>query len=136
VFEADWHRPDLASELGFAGVHGRDEVIQDREGVGAGDGVAVKNASSVGQFHALGVDPGDADEAVADGGGDGDQRAPHRRVLARPGRPGHQGVPTDQRDAPVVAVFGAPGEHPPQIHRRTVEDGQCGEVQAGHGIGK
>jgi hypothetical protein len=72
VFGADRHRPDLAGEFGFAGVHGFYEVIKHRECVGAGDGVPAEDPPPVGQFHALGIDPGHPHEAVADGGGDGD----------------------------------------------------------------
>ena len=46
------------------------------------------------------------------------------------------GCDPGEGDVPVLAVFGAPRKHPPQIHRRTVEVSQGGEVWAGHGIGE
>ena len=56
--------------------------------------------------------------------------------LPAPVDAGHQGVTPGQRDVPVLAVLGAPGKHPPQIHRRARDIGQRGEVPAGHRVGE
>ena len=37
---------------------------------------------------------------------------------------------------PVLAVFSAPGPHPPQINSLTRDTGQRGEIRTGHGVGK
>ena len=69
-------------------------------------------------------------------GGDGDQWAPHDRVLARAGRSGHQGVAPGQRDVPVVAVLGAPRPDSPQINGHTRDISQSGKIGAGHRVGE
>ena len=50
-----WRGPSIAA--GGAILEYLDEVIEDRQGVGAGDRVPVEDPSPIGEFHALGVDP-------------------------------------------------------------------------------
>ena len=112
----DRARCGASGELGLAGLHALDQVVQQRERVLAGDGVAVEDPPPVGQFHALGVDPGDPHEAVADRGGDGDDRGTSRReFFPAPVAPASRVCPPASDWQPVAAVLGAPRPHLAQV---------------------
>jgi hypothetical protein len=130
------HDTDPAGELALTRLHRVDQIVEQRQRIPAGHGVAMEQEPPVGQFHTLRVDPRHPHQAVADRRGDRHDRRPAVRVLPGTGRPGDQRVPALQGLVPVGAVLGTPGPHPPQVDTRPVDAGQRRQLAARNDLGE